>query len=180
MRFKHLKSFDSYRIFIQDVDGIIIGSPVRYMGIQVGYVSNLKIITDEVYVQFIITDKSIRLPKGVVATVEFTGLGGSKALELYPPTGAYSENLIVVKRPTRISDSLGLLYDMFDTLGKIFYKVTSFGTNIEFVTEVKQINKDTKNTSTPQETLKNSNDWIDKTQEKINEYHNKTKGVKNE
>ena len=83
---KNYKAEKQYQIFISDVDGLIIGSPVKYMGVQVGYVSYIKLLTNEVYVKFLITNKDVSLPKGVVANVEFNGMGGTKSLELYPPT----------------------------------------------------------------------------------------------
>ena len=46
--------YKTYKIFLQDVDGIIKGSPVRMMGIHIGYVRKVKIINDMVFVDFII------------------------------------------------------------------------------------------------------------------------------
>ena len=39
----------THQIFMPDVDGLIVGSPVRYMGVNVGYVSKIRIISNEVY-----------------------------------------------------------------------------------------------------------------------------------
>lgn len=72
--------------FFEDTDGLIVGSPVRFMGTQVGYLSNVEIIGSEAYVSFVITEKNLKIPHGTIATVEFTGIAGSKSLELYPPT----------------------------------------------------------------------------------------------
>ena len=63
-----------------DVDGLIVGSPVRMMGIEVGHVTKIKPIKDEVFVRFIITEKDLKIPQGTVATVEFSGMAGSKSL----------------------------------------------------------------------------------------------------
>ena len=68
-----------------DVDGLIVGSPVRAMGIEVGHVTKIKPVKDEVFIKFIITDKDVKLPQGTVVTVEFRGMAGSKSLELYLP-----------------------------------------------------------------------------------------------
>ena len=57
------------------------------MGLQIGHVEKVKIVADHVYVKFVLEDKNLTLPKGVIATVEFNGVsGGSKSLELYEPT----------------------------------------------------------------------------------------------
>lgn len=80
------KALVTYQIFMPDVDGLVVGSPVKFMGVQVGFIEKIKIVREEVYVKFVITDKSVTLPKGSVATVEFNGMGGSKSLEVYAPT----------------------------------------------------------------------------------------------
>ena len=98
------------------------------MGVQVGYVDRIKILSNDVYVKVIITDKEVILPKGSVATVEFNGMGGSKSLEVYPPTeeSLATNKLLVIKNPKRLHDSLGLLNDMFDKLGSITNKLSFF------------------------------------------------------
>ena len=72
----------------KDIDGITKGSPVRFMGINVGYVRNLKSEDKFVNVQILITKKNMEIPNGTVARVEFYGLGGSKSIELMPPDGS--------------------------------------------------------------------------------------------
>lgn len=117
-----------YQIFLPDVDGLISGSPVRMMGVQIGYVERVKIVGDAVYVQFVLSDKDTTLPKGVIATVEFTGLAGSKSLEIYPPDEASlaGNKLIQIQAPKRLNDSLGLLCDMFNQLGSMMQKGAHF------------------------------------------------------
>lgn len=140
-RHEQIKKMPSYQIFMPDVDGMIVGSPVRYMGVQVGYIKKIKLLSNSAYVRFVITDKNLKLPKGVTATVEFNGLGGSKSLEIYPPKEKI-EQLIVVESPRRLSDVIGLLADMFSKIdsitvrGAYFAKkmgvITSSGKVIEF------------------------------------------------
>ncbi len=122
-----LKELNSYQIFMPDVDGVIEGSPVRMMGIQVGYVDKVKILSDSVYVKFY-TQKDVVLPAGSIATVEFNGMGGSKSLEIYPPTkeSIDSKKLIYISNPKRLHDVFGLLNDMFDKLGSITGKLSYF------------------------------------------------------
>lgn len=122
------KQLVTYQLFMPDVDGLIAGSPVKFMGVQVGYIEKVKIVANDVYLKIVITDKDVVLPKGSIATVEFNGMGGSKSLEIYPPTdeSSASNKLIVVQNPKRLHDSLGLLNDMFDKLGSITTKVSFF------------------------------------------------------
>ena len=54
------KTYELHNIFMSDVDGLIVGSPVNFMGVPIGYVNKLKIVNDdEVFVRFIVKDKSI-------------------------------------------------------------------------------------------------------------------------
>ena len=42
------KQFKSYQIFMSDVDGLIVGSPVRFLGIQIGHVTKIQILSSEI------------------------------------------------------------------------------------------------------------------------------------
>ncbi len=133
-RYKEYKELPSYQIFMPDVDGMIVGSPVKYMGVQIGYITNIKILTNNVYVRFVINEKDLKLPKGVIATVEFSGLGGSKSLELYPPDkNEHTERLILINSPKRLHDSLGLLNEMFDKIDSIATKLSHFANEMGVV-----------------------------------------------
>ncbi len=77
-----------YTIQFKDIDGITKGSPVRFMGINIGYVRNLKSKDKHVNVQILVTQKDMKIPNGTTARVEFYGLGASKSIELMPPDGS--------------------------------------------------------------------------------------------
>lgn len=95
----------TYYVFFKDVDGLIKGSPVKLQGYQVGYVSNISLVNDEVFVTFIITDKNFKMPKKMSATVEFTGMGGSKSLDLTALDSTdSSKNIITTIEPRRLQD----------------------------------------------------------------------------
>lgn len=131
------KEINDFNIFMPDVDGLIVGSPVRMMGIEVGHVVKIKPTNEEVYVKFIITDKTVTLPQGTVATVEFSGMAGSKSLELYPPNqSTYIDcdtPILTVDPPKRLHDALGLLNDMFDKIGSIIYTSSSFSDKVKLI-----------------------------------------------
>ncbi len=135
--FMKQKSVNDYNIFMPDVDGLIVGSPVRMMGIEVGHVTKIQPTNEEVFVKFILTDKTVTIPQGTVATVEFSGMAGSKSLELYlPDENTYIEKetpLLAVNTPKRLHDALGLLNDMFDKLGSIIYTSSSFGQKLKLI-----------------------------------------------
>ncbi len=127
-RYHKLKELKTYQIFMPDVYGMIVGSPVKLMGVQVGYVQTIKVVNNNVYVKFVITEKDVEIPEGSVATVEFNGLGGSKSLEITQPTKETlaSKQLIVVTQPIRLFDSMNLLNEMFDKLDSIAFRSAFF------------------------------------------------------
>lgn len=166
------KDFETYQIFLPDVDGLIVGSPVRLMGIHVGYISQLNIVGEDVYVKFVVTKPNVKLPPESRATVEFSGLGGSKSLEIYPPTkkSQHSDKLIIAEPPKRIHDALGLLGNMFD-------KVISISSDIsEFSSEIGGIKKENAGKSkeifkqmTPESFMNYTNMWIDNGEQRTND-----------
>ena len=99
-----------------------------WMGIEIGYVAKIKILTDEIYLKLVMNDKNFRLPKSAVATVEFNGMGGSKSLEIYPPTAqSIAEGKIIsVNEPVRLNDALALLGDMYNKIDSIIVKMSVF------------------------------------------------------
>lgn len=101
----NVRAKHTYYVFFNDVDGIIKGSPVKVQGFQVGYVSDISIVDEDVFITFIITDKDFVMPQNLTATVEFTGMGGSKSLELsVPESGTSTKNYIKPVEPKRLQD----------------------------------------------------------------------------
>lgn len=97
---------NTYNLYFNDVDGIINGSPVRFMGIIVGHVRKLKYDpkTDEIFTQIVVTKKGVKIPDGSKAKVEFTGIVGSKSIEILPPQTDEPYDGIISENPIRISD----------------------------------------------------------------------------
>ena len=95
-----------YTIDFKDIDGITKGSPVRFMGINIGHVKELKAKNNRsISTDIIITNKNIKIPNGTTARVEFYGLGGSKSIELMPPVDENSEHSgILTNKTIRIDD----------------------------------------------------------------------------
>ena len=138
MHHSHDNLSDKFDIFMPDVDGLIVGSPVRAMGIEIGHVVKIMPVKDEVYVRFVITDDKVKLPPhGTVATVEFSGMAGSKSLELYlPDKNTYIDSsvpLLVVSPPKRLHDAAGLLREMFNEIGSIIAVSTQFGRKLSTI-----------------------------------------------
>lgn len=136
LRYQHYKTqkqFKNYQIFMEDVDGLITGSPVKFLGVQVGYVKKIQIISTEVYIKFVITQKDLVLPTGSIATVEASGLGGSKSLEIYPPDpNEPTDKIIMAKDPTRLSKVMGLFDSIFRELDSIITTLDHSASHFDF------------------------------------------------
>lgn len=78
--------FSKYTVNFNDIDGLGIGSPVRLAGVRIGHVVRQELKDDKILVTFKIINKKTKIPKGTTAGIEFFGLGGSKSLELQPPS----------------------------------------------------------------------------------------------
>ena len=156
----------TYQIFLQDVDGIIKGSPVRMMGIHIGYVRKVKIINDMVFVDFIINQDGIEIPKGSKVTVEFTGLGGSKSIEIYKPKDKVPKGsqTFEVQQPRRLGAALSLLDSMLEKISAIMFQCTSFTDSINRAFSQAETPKSNKPMS---EVLNDTDSWLDETQKKM-------------
>jgi phospholipid/cholesterol/gamma-HCH transport system substrate-binding protein len=136
LRYNHYQKqteYKSYQIFMEDVDGLIVGSPVKFLGVQIGYVKKIQIISTEVYIKFVITQKDLALPIGSIATIEGSGLGGSKALEIYPPDKLNpSDKIIISKEPTRLSKVMGLFDSIFRELDSIITTLDHSASQFDF------------------------------------------------
>ena len=96
---------NSYYIFLDDAGGLVQGSPVRLMGSTIGYIKDVKIFDNKVFISFLITEKGAQLPKRSIANVEFYGLGGSTSLEIMPQIPSKDDREIIIPTKTyRVQD----------------------------------------------------------------------------
>lgn len=162
---KEKSANNDYQIFLQDVDGLIVGSPVRMMGIEVGHVTKIKPTDDEVYVKFVLTNPDVYIPQGTAVTVEFSGMAGSKSLELYlPDKNSESSPLLLVTPPKRLHDALGLLNDMYKKITSIIYTTSSFGNKVKDVELDKSVDVNMDSF------LKYSNNFLDESNSRVNNF----------
>lgn len=130
-----LKEKHSYHVFFSDTNGIRNGSPVKIMGNEIGYVSNVKVInSDEIFISFVITKPEISLPAGTLAKVESTGLVGSRSLELYPPEAKVlkPDELLTGVNPKRVQGA----FESSTQIAQVLYNASS---NINKSLNVNQI-----------------------------------------
>lgn len=180
-KYNYKRHLNTYQMFLPDVDGLINGSPVRMMGMQIGYVNQVDIVGEDVYVRFIVTDQNVAIPNGSIATVEFTGLGGSKSLEIYPPTSGKIKftKLLIPQSPKRIHDSIGLLNDMFEQITSIAYDVSHFMGEIGLIKQKNGMAKPN-NPQSAYDALDSSNAWMDRVQKKLDDFNPKKPTIKSE
>ena len=120
------------------------------------------------------------IPQGARVTVEFSGMAGSKSLELYlPQKGGYVDNLtplITPEPPKRLHDALALLNDMFKKIGSIIYTTSDFGTKLkeEEIMSIKIKNS----TNNMEDFIIYSNKFLDDSNIKALEMRNSLKELK--
>ncbi len=173
----------SYYLFFKDVDGLSQGSPVRMMGCQIGYVKDVKVFKDNIFVSFLVTEKNIFIPLGSVARVEFYGLGGSKSLEIETPSkdGKIKPGQeILTEKPYRVSDYYKWGKQINTTVEVMATNTSSMvdafvkqGVKTEFMASTAQ-----KINSMLQSFIKSEDDIISKLNNKVNAFNNKYKNVK--
>ena len=110
----------TYKVVFHDIDGIVTGSPVRMMGVDVGNVTKVQINrdSDEIELNFVIYDKNIPIPAGTLATIEFSGLAGSRSIELYPPQSEFIGRGFQLEEPIRVGDAIDIMGKLGDAMMK--------------------------------------------------------------
>lgn len=91
----------------KDASQLTVGSPVHFMGTDVGYVTRVKPHGQRVEVEMKTYDDTVAIPSGATFTVEFNGLAGAKTLEILPPGDGYhdkAEDHFIVYEPIRMRD----------------------------------------------------------------------------
>lgn len=120
-------SHNSYYLFFDDAGGLVKGSPVRLMGMTIGYVRDVKIFDNKVFVSFLVTKENVEVPNRATASIEFYGLGGSTSLELSPKTSSQTDNreVIIPSSTYKIQDywdgaklSSNVMIEIYGSLGR--------------------------------------------------------------
>lgn len=102
---EHICMHPTYSVIFKDVDGLSVGSPVRLMGKHVGNIIKLELLDSEIYVTFRITEENTIIPNKSIASIQFTGLAGSRSLEIMPlkRKSSINKKIIYSQEPVRIS-----------------------------------------------------------------------------
>lgn len=174
----YLNERKTYNVAFNDVDGLIVGSPVRMMGIQVGHVIKIRPLFNNVDVTFVINQDKVNIPERFSVNIQFTGLAGSKSLEILPENNEnLSDTPMLVMEPIRISSVMDVQQDITQSVldcSNIALSmlgnggVEEFKKNIKYSTSVTQnIYNTLRSTSN---TMKLTNDNVSKSASDIKEY----------
>ncbi len=105
-----------YTLYFRDVDGIIPGSPVKFMGVTVGHVSRLTLKGNKIKAVIFVSKPNIKIPDCANARVEFSGIVGSKYIEITPPDGSGKCGGIIANDPLRVS----VIVEILDIYNRAF------------------------------------------------------------
>lgn len=165
-----------YTLYFRDVDGIITGSPVKFMGVTVGHVSQLSLKGNKIKAVIFVSKPNIKIPDCANARVEFSGIVGSKYIEITPPDGSGKCGGIIANDPLRIS----IIVEILDAYNRTFKGLENgikkfSGKDTEFL--MQEVRRKTSNSSELDKTLNKIpelQDKMDKTTKDIVEFEKNT------
>ena len=132
------------------------------------------------YVKFVLKNPEVYIPQGSEITVEFSGMAGSKSLELYvPQKGEYIDKntpIVTVNPPKRLHDALHMLDEMYKKIGTIIYSISSFSGKVNDANLKIEIPSGKK--SDFNRFIKYSDEFLDNSTTKANEIRKNIEGFK--
>ena len=128
------------KLYFKDANELTKGSMVRMMGTEVGYVDDIKIRNDHVDVTVKTFANALHVPSGSHFTIDFTGLVGSKSIEIIPPRiprpTLNGKSQYFVVEPIRMKDTLKYQIDIAQALQRGAENFTDFFGKKESVEEL--------------------------------------------
>ena len=121
----------------KDVAGLQAGSNVRFSGVNVGTVDNIRIVSDTSVKVEILIDESTRkfIKKDAVASIGSDGLMGNKILIIIPGTGGKKEiennDIIETVQPINMDDVMLSLKTTIDNSSAITGNLSMITSNIQ-------------------------------------------------
>ena len=121
----------------KDVAGLQAGSNVRFSGVNVGTVDNIRIVSDTSVKVEILVDESTRkfIKKDALASIGSEGLMGNKILIIIPGTGGKKEiennDIVETVQPIDMDDVMLSLKKTIDNASNITTNLSSITSNIQ-------------------------------------------------
>lgn len=138
-----LKIKETYDVDFRDVDGVIVGSPVRFMGLNIGHVKKITVMKDRVRLHLAIIEDNFKLPKTSMIKIEASSLGGSRSLELFPSNEIFQSKKILAVEPMRITElytsSSEFVESMSDSMANI-KRIMEMALNSETYQNIDEVN----------------------------------------
>jgi len=106
----------NYSAYFYDINGIIVGSPINFIGYNVGYVKTITVEDGKVKLDLAITKKDFELPRCTDIKIEESGLGGSRSLEVSPCEDLDKAPGIYTKKAKKLDELLGDANDFSKSL----------------------------------------------------------------
>ena len=101
--YPQLTEYREYTVKLNDIDGLIVGSPVRLMGMQIGTVSKITYNEDKILLTMRIRKKGVNLHPSTTFTIEGASLGGNRSIELIPNEDQSEEHISIKEHKRMIS-----------------------------------------------------------------------------
>lgn len=165
---RYLGEQKKYEAVFRDIDSLAVGSPVRFMGTQVGHVTKTMPGKGQVFVNFVITDKNVEIPAGSVVSIEFTGIAGSKSIEIKPlPKSQREKTNLIVSEPIRVNSLIDLQKEIAESISDFSENVLNMFEKEELENIKKNIESSNEITSDTIESIKYSKNIINTTRNRI-------------
>jgi ABC-type transporter Mla subunit MlaD len=117
-------------LHFKDANEISKGSAVRMMGMDIGFVNDVRIRKDHVEVTVQTNPDAPKIPSGATFTILFTGLAGSKSIEVEAPDAPHpkihGKPIYLVEEPIRMKDALNYSLDATQALQKGAENIADF------------------------------------------------------
>lgn len=125
------KRGQTINLHFKDANEISRGSAVRMMGMDIGFVNDVRILKDHVEIIVQTNPDAPKIPSGATFTVLFTGLAGSKSIEVELPDSPphptiNGKPIYLVEEPIRMKDTLNASIDVTQALQKGAENIADF------------------------------------------------------
>jgi phospholipid/cholesterol/gamma-HCH transport system substrate-binding protein len=124
--------FYTYRAYFDDTGGLVVRSPVKIAGVEVGWVDAIELLDNGKAEVIMHVNKNNRLSKNAYAMIHQDNLIGTKTLEIDPGTPDTGILLpgSTLSMPGRTPASIGELLDQFRDIATTIQDITSAFKNV--------------------------------------------------
>ncbi len=119
--------YNIFRAFFDDTSGLAVKAPVKIAGVDVGWVEEIKLLSDGKAEMLMRIHKNVKLAKNAYAMIHQDGLIGIKNLEIDPgdPSTGFLLPGSTLSMPGRTPASVGELLDQFRDIATTIQDIAS-------------------------------------------------------